>query len=337
MMRGEVLRLDAALSPRLRSHLPALQAICSSWFSGAKTVSIQSPDTPAAALPPGRTRACFFSGGVDSFYTLLKDNERAPDERQYPHLVFVVGFDLRPEQAELIEKLQALVSAVGLATGRGTVRVSTNLRDFTDGVIPWDHMHGAALAAVGQVLSGVFDSIGIPASLPYARLHPFGSHALLDPLWSGSALELLQDGAELNRSQKIDRWIARSPLALRHLRVCWENRNGRFNCGVCEKCVRTKLALYAADALESCATMDSSLTPWRIFLATWPLASGNYVHAAENLRHLRRRRTLRRRVLALPLQARLAMVRTLLAWRVIRGRFGVVSEKPPGDGEDGGP
>jgi len=43
------------------------------------------------------------------------------------------------------------------------------------------------------------------------------------------------------------------------LRVCWENRGGRYNCGTCEKCLRTMAELYLAGALERCRTLPDRI------------------------------------------------------------------------------
>lgn len=329
MKMGEALQLDAPISPRLRQNLPTLQAILSSWFRGTQTVDIVAPDATDTGPDPVPAGACFFSGGVDSFCTLLRDLQRPAEQRRFSHLAWGIGLDLRSGQTALIGGFQTLVESVARETGFGTVRFSTNLREFADRWIDWNTLHGSTLAATGHFLSGAFGRIGIPSSASFDTLQPYGSHALLDSLWSGSSLTLATDGAELSRAVKVCDWIAHSPLALRHLRVCWENRDGRFNCGACEKCVRTKLSLFAAGALDDCATLPGRLTPWRVFAATWPLASGNYIHAIENLRLLRMRGGPGATGLARALFLRVAMVRALLAWRVWTGRFGVVSEQPP--------
>ena len=329
MARGEPLELDAPLSPRLRGGLPEIQSILRAWFPGARRVAVRAPDGAASAPPAaGRGGAVFFSGGVDSFHALLKDDARPAAERRYARLVYVVDYDLHPGREELLAQVLDMVGAVAEATGRGVVRVATNLKPFARRHLAWDWAHGPVLASAAHVLSGAFATVGIPATLPYHLLHPFGSHALLDPLWSGSALDIVHDGAELSRADKIVEWIAHSPLALRHLRVCWENRDGRYNCGVCEKCVRTQLALLAADALDRCPTFDRPPTPWAVLRAVRRLDGGNYIHAADNVRLLRRRRDVRSRTLAAALSVRLAMVRAVLAWRVLRGRFGVCTRVP---------
>ena len=50
-----------------------------------------------------------------------------------------------------------------------------------------------------------------------------------------------------------------SEVALQSLRVCWENRAGQYNCGRCEKCLRTMSNLRIAGALERCTTFSSRL------------------------------------------------------------------------------
>lgn len=49
------------------------------------------------------------------------------------------------------------------------------------------------------------------------------------------------------------------PEALSRLRVCWENQ-ANYNCGLCEKCVRTMLGLRAL-GIQHCAAFPDTLTP----------------------------------------------------------------------------
>ena len=58
--------------------------------------------------------------------------------------------------------------------------------------------------------------------------------------------------------------VGRSPVALEHLRVCWENLEGAYNCGRCEKCIRTMVNLTVAGALDRCQTFDRELDLFEI-------------------------------------------------------------------------
>jgi hypothetical protein len=194
---------------------------------------------------------CFFTGGVDSFHSVLANRERLT------HLVFVHGFDVPLEglpalRADVTEHVQAAALELGLSL----IEVETNLHDFSDTrQSPWGTTyHGVALATVAHLLSGVLGEVLIGATHAYADLFPYGSHPLTDPLLSSSGLRLVHHGCEADRVEKVIACAA-SPVALRHLRVCWENRDGTYNCGTCKKCLRTMIALEIAGNLEGCATL----------------------------------------------------------------------------------
>jgi hypothetical protein len=200
---------------------------------------------------------------VDSFYTLLRNVARYPetDARAIRHLVVVHGFDIwgnRPPA--LFEATRANTAAVAGALGRESLPVATNVREFVSD-LDWAAVaHGAAMASVGLLFGQLFHTIYVPATAALARLHikPLGSHPALDPLWSTEAVEVVHDGAETRRVDKV-RAIAASPLALQYLRVCWENRGGAYNCGECGKCMRTMVDLELAGALERAETFPHAI------------------------------------------------------------------------------
>lgn len=174
---------------------------------------------------------CFFTGGLDSFYTLLTHQE------EITHLVFVLGYDVPTESVfakEVVERLGLIARGLG----KELVVLETDLRKTSDRLIHWHMYHGCALAAAGQLLAPVIGKIYVPSTYTYEDLSPLGSHPLLDPLWSTTDLELVHHGLEKDRPQKA-LLVGNSELARQHLRVCWENRHGQYNCGECEKCIRT--------------------------------------------------------------------------------------------------
>jgi hypothetical protein len=96
------------------------------------------------------------------------------------------------------------------------------------------------------------EAISEASILGLQNLGPYGTHPLLDPLYSSSDLRIRHDGIELSRLEKT-RLIAGWDVALQNLRVCnqyRQYRSGRLNCGRCEKCVRTMLGLLAVGALD---------------------------------------------------------------------------------------
>jgi hypothetical protein len=64
----------------------------------------------------------------------------------------------------------------------------------------------------------------------------------------------------MHRTEKIAALVS-DPVAMRYLRVCWQQEAGEYNCGRCPKCIRTMATLRAYDALEDCATFPSRIDP----------------------------------------------------------------------------
>jgi hypothetical protein len=94
----------------------------------------------------------------------------------------------------------------------------------------------------------------MPLSDHYRHLPSLGSHPVLDHLWPTEMLEIVHDGAEATRTDKVVHQIGRSRLALETLSVCWRSEPAH-NCGICEKCLRTMVALEMAGTLEACTTL----------------------------------------------------------------------------------
>ncbi len=81
------------------------------------------------------------------------------------------------------------------------------------------------------------------------------------------------DGFEFNRVEKV-RALAQCPTALETLRVCY-NDTQSYNCGRCEKCIRTMLALRICRALDRATT----------FAAPLDLADVQRLEIPANIRH----------------------------------------------------
>jgi hypothetical protein len=198
-------------------------------------------DRPAdsAALPA----ALCFSGGVDAFHALLASGH------QIETLVTVVGYDVRLRDRLRATAVAAMARQVGAEMGSRAVVVSTNLRRHPLlKRTPWLRAFGGPLAALGHLLAPAPDRI-LVASDGLGFEHPeVGSRPSTDPLHGAATLAVDHVAPAVTRLDKIRR-IAADPIVQRHLRVCWQNAGGAINCGRCEKCVRTMLALDACGTL----------------------------------------------------------------------------------------
>lgn len=266
MRQKENLIVHAPISARLLESLETAMDILSSWNPDLSPISIEADETHVPERT-GEEVGCFFSGGVDSFYCLLKNLERHPHDRDsVTHLIILKGYDIGLNDEDDSLWTQALSNAERVAheLGKSIIPIVSNVRVHTDQYTSWGrypsgdlwgpNLHGSILASFGLCLNRSFRRIIMAAGYSYRELRPWGMHPLLDPLWSTETLEFFHDGAECRRFEKITRQVAKSPVALQILRVCWENPDGSYNCGECEKCLRTMMALEITGALEQCTT-----------------------------------------------------------------------------------
>lgn len=235
--------IDSPVDSTVLQGAAAAQEVFLDWYP-RRFHGISVSADPSDALSDGRGVGCFFSGGVDSFYSAITQSDRIT------HLIFVHGFDISAGNEDLAGRALASARDAAAELGKPLIEVKTTLRSAFGDRLPLDwgyDLHGAALAHVGLALSRHLSTVMIPSSNSRWDLLPWGSHPDLDPLWSSSSVTFEHDELDVDRLGKIRR-IGVDETAMRHLRVCWENRDGRFNCGVCFKCIRTKIGLAAAGA-----------------------------------------------------------------------------------------
>lgn len=284
MALGQPMEIEGPVSAKLLRATDSIQNIFRNWFPELTRIPISAAVVEPKSRQRGGRVGCFFSGGVDSLYTFFKH------EQEIATLVYVHGFDVKLDDHALRKKVTDALQAFSAQTGKQIIEVETNLRELTDPYGAWgEKVHGAALGSVALLLDQVLERMFVPSTNSFAELFPWGSHPLVDPLWSSEAIEIVHDGCEASRFEKVAA-IANDARALSTLRVCWENRDGAYNCGRCEKCLRTMVSLEILRALEKCPTFPTplSLETVRQFKLTGHVASlhwnGNYRAALKHNR-----------------------------------------------------
>ncbi|MEN6301512.1 MAG: hypothetical protein ABFD96_02245 [Armatimonadia bacterium] len=262
MAVGEPLQIEAPVSAQLLAAVPQIQDIYTCWQPNFSRIAVEAPvRRPASPCPPPAARGLFFSLGVDSFYSLLKNVRDHPDdEATVSHLIMVHGFDVYVDRwnSETFSALQANAERVARELDKRLLTVVTNLHDVGDPLVDWCKVyHGPAMASVALALGGFFGTVYMAATHTYAHLFPLGSHPLLDPLWSIPSLAFIHDGCEASRLDKV-RLIAQSDVALATLHVCAAMMQ-EYNCARCDKCLLTMGELAAAGALDRCGTLPHHL------------------------------------------------------------------------------
>jgi hypothetical protein len=257
---GEPLEICLPVDRSLRETVVGLMH---AWRTGYPWRDYQMIEIEADLLEPshgsnGQRTLSFFTGGVDSFFTVLRHQPDgdAINRVQIDDLLTVWGFDIPLADGDAFERLVGRNQEIAAVLGHGVVTIATNLRESAWQLTHWGEVgQGAGLAGLALALEHGYSKVLVPSSVGYNLMLPYGTHPFLDQLLSTTTLRIEDDAASFTRQQKLEA-LTGSSLAMSNLRVCWEGKNDR-NCGSCEKCLRTMAALELCDSRHLTSTFPT--------------------------------------------------------------------------------
>jgi hypothetical protein len=253
------IRLHGPATRAILRNLAEFQQAWSRWRPDVyQPVGIQVDSLSNPRLGDARSLSAF-SGGVDSTFTLLRNDPHAdPPRYSVDTAVLVHGFDVDLANSSALQELVDRTEPVRALTGARLCIVRTNSKELR--LQKWEDSCGAQLAACLHLFSSQFSHALIGGSDAYDELWlPWGTNAVTDHLLSGGQMAIVHDGAAFCRTDKLA-WLSHVPAALRSLKVCWQGKDQGRNCGVCEKCVRTQLNLMAVGVTDA-PCFDRPLDP----------------------------------------------------------------------------
>jgi hypothetical protein len=288
MKQGEDLIIRGSISEQLYKGMHAIMQEVLQWNIGLKPIRIEA-DSMTSDTGESARSASFFSGGVDSFYTYLKHKTDPAEADRIGSFILVNGFDIKRRNTKLWDRTLANIGTIAAAENVELVVVRTNIQPLVEPILLWDYTHGGCLASVGLFLRAGFRQIYVPSTHSVAEQIPWGSNLALDGHWSTESTTFVHDGTEATRINKVLWQVAKSPVALQHLRVCFANEKEAYNCGKCDKCLRTMINLYVAGVLEKSGTFPHQIDP--ALVAATPTIAGEHggIFHGENLRALQER------------------------------------------------
>jgi len=261
MRAGERLSVPAPVSAKLLRSITKIQWIYRAWDRTLEIVAVDA-ESRIYDPPQGAEGALFFSCGVDSLYSLVKNSIDHPNkEHDVNRLIVVHGADINVGgwKADIYEKMVSNTRLIADHFGQRTLSVSTNVKDLLAACgIPWRIGGGPAMASVGLFLEGICNTVCFAAGSTYDEPRLVGTHPMIDPLWSTEAISFADDGTEATRLEKT-RLISQHQIALDILRVCWAKERPEYNCGRCSKCLATMIGLHLSGALERCRTFPPAI------------------------------------------------------------------------------
>jgi hypothetical protein len=301
MKKQESLIIHGTISKQLFDGMQAIMKEVSNWGIGLQPIEIKVDHLVEDTHSPKKT-ACFFSGGVDSFYTYLKHKNSSNSAKRIDSFILVNNaFDVDPRNKQLWHDTVANIQAIADAEKVELVIVESNVNthELLAPIVTWDYLHGACLAAAGLALRRGFKRVYISSTHSEEEQIPWGSNLSVDSHWSTEKTTFTHDGSEATRLNKVITQIAKSPVALKYLRVCYMNSDGAYNCGTCDKCMRTMVNLYIAGALSKSQTLPTKLNIKQI--ASTPTIRGRDggIFHTENLKALEEKKLNRPLQLAL--------------------------------------
>ena len=250
---GERLRINLPVDRLLYRNVREVLAIWRAWYPQLHAVDLQAETVDGFPEARGEKTGATFSGGVDSFFTVLRGEE--PGGIRVDELINVGGFDIPLSNLSAFERRRDRMAAAAAELGKTLVDVVTNLRQTRLERTGWGSLwHGAGLASVGLALEGRYCRFVISSTHPYVDLFPLGSHPMTDPLLSTSRTDVLHEGSSYTRADKVEH-VVRSTVALRNLHVCFR-MGSDYNCGACEKCLRTMAMLDVLGVLPSASSFS---------------------------------------------------------------------------------
>lgn len=265
---NEEVIVKGKVSPKIwrnvRDFLPAILAD----FSGSpknlqNKISVDGVQECSPALV--RHVGTGFSGGVDSFCT-IKDHliDETDSEYKLDTLFFFnIGQNGNVKIPETYQRALGRwehTKKVAKELNLNCVMMDSNMFDL---YLPhWEYDAGllcriASILVFERSLSKYYISSGYS----YGEAMDFSSHShhelahfsdlYLPNLLSTANIEILLDGAQYKRSEKISR-IVDLPIAQQNLNVCVNNGSEYIgqNCSCCEKCLRTLFVLEALGKLD---------------------------------------------------------------------------------------
>jgi hypothetical protein len=271
------LEVSGSLDEGFLENLAFIRRRAKEWWPHLSAGEVRAPVT--APAPPGQHAGVFYTGGADSSYALQQLHPRLR------YAVFTEGFDIKLEHEDRLRRARESLGTTVKACGVEFVVVRTNLRSHpVFNVARWGMTHIGALAAIAHILGPHMHTMYVAASdVP----PPWGSAPDLDPAWSSRSIQIENYSAELTRLQRVASIAQWGPLRGR-LRVCPDINSPAFNCGSCEKCVRTWMQLYISGAPDGLDSFREGL-PLRSGIGTLysvpPEVEGQWREIAAKLRN----------------------------------------------------
>lgn len=274
------IHIAGSLCPYLKNNIHSALRLQKKWWLTADHFILEITAenyAPASFHNENRAAGCFYSGGIDSLASILT-NSQCFDEKhpyRYKYAFLVYGLDIgdpnRDPRPDLFQSALDRQAPLAKQMGMELIPIWTNIRDIEPDRLFYERMHfGGMLSGLSHAMSQSISRCSIASDITLELQDPWGSHSALNACFSSSYLTFTTETSHLDRTEKTD-LVAQNNTALSSIRVCFNTNyiEGKYvNCGKCEKCIRTKLALQAYDKLDACDIFPDREIDYQVVLYT---------------------------------------------------------------------
>jgi len=160
----ENLTIQGTLSPRLAWGMQDYIQTFRYWYPGLfSEIEIKSEIQIESNCFMNEQVAASFSGGVDSFYTLLRHQPQTTNILPISYAFFIHGFDIPLNELENYKSIKNSYEKHLLKLGIELIPISTNVRDFLPSM-KWEEIFGGPLSGAIFCFKNLFHYYLIPSA-----------------------------------------------------------------------------------------------------------------------------------------------------------------------------
>lgn len=208
------------------------------------------------------------SGGVDSFYSIIKHLDIDIPQYKLTHVIFNNASSFERKEDSMREWFEEQGKVLGEMTdelGLNLVKIFTNLYEFY--AYPYNNstfvvfstpVYVSCTLALQKLIGIYYQSSGYTLDdFTVDFYHDISNSDVFNlKCLSNENVLFYSSGTEKTRMEKVE-YIADNPVVQKYLYVCfasqanaYDSTDGILNCGICTKCMRTVGELYALDKLS---------------------------------------------------------------------------------------
>lgn len=253
MINGYDMEIKAPISEKLyyqltKQYIPTMVKYIPKLFH---RIEINAPLDSIPIKNAGAVGASV-SGGVDSFYSILKNTDLKETNFNITHLMVANVYNMYNDENTMRKKFkdrEELALKISNALNLQPVIIYTNEHIFWHK--KYQDLYMTRYMGIVYALQKLFSVYNFSSGYEYKDFElseKTGDHYdfLTAQLISNENLTIYSSGPEAGRIEKLE-YIVDDPVVQKYLQVCNINTE---NCSACDKCMRTQLELWAIGKLD---------------------------------------------------------------------------------------